>query len=237
MSFYEIPSVDEGWTIAEVAEKCTPPTWERVFEECKSTIRHTSKLLEGKTVYPLKKDIFRAFYLTPADKVKVIILGQDPYPSLIDGKPRAQGLAFSVSPKDDIPASLKNIFKEIAGSYPDFRYSSGCLSDWAKQGVLLLNTALTYCPEDKDPHVVLWKHFVVTVISEVCARNDGCVAILLGSHAQGYSKFLKSNVKTLEASHPSGRSAFISFLGSGIFKKCNDLLSEIGHTPIDWSIY
>lgn len=234
-----VEPITQEWSIAKVARERTPSTWEDVFVECDKTFDHIDEQLKDKVLYPEKKYLFRALDLTKSYKVKVILLGQDLYPTLLStGKPRAQGLSFSVSKNDpQIPPSLQNMFKEIRSSCEGTVHKHGCLISWAKQGVLLLNSALTFCPEDPEPHVQLWKHFVVTVINKVCKENDFCVAILLGAKAQKYASNMKSNVKILETSHPSGRSAHMGFLGSGIFKQCNEELEKAGLSPIDWSTY
>lgn len=238
--FSELAVIDQSWTLTDIAQKRVPPTWEKVFKECEKTFLHMDKVLEGKTLYPLKKHLFRALDLVPLNQVKVILLGQDPYMNLDrHGQPQAVGLSFSVDyDNKEIPPSLQNIFKEISNSYPDFTYASGSLIDWAKQGVLLLNSALTYCPQDSNkPHTELWKHFIKTVLREVADNNSGCVAILLGAHAQKYASDMKSNIHVLATSHPSGRSAHMGFLGSQIFKNCNDELEKMGRRAIDWNIY
>lgn len=228
--FEEVEPVSEEWSITRLAEERPSSSWERVFQECNNSFINLDEVLQGKTIYPQRKYIFRALDLCRREKVKVLLLGQDPYPT----PGQAVGLSFSVPYKEKkVPSSLQNIFKEIKNSYPEAEFNSGCLIPWVKQGVLLLNSALTFTPGDR-PHTELWKHFIVTTLQELSTQP--LVAILLGSHAQKYSKYLKSSVKIIETSHPSGRSAHLGFLGSGCFKKCNEALEELGLAPIDWSL-
>jgi len=225
--FEEVEPVGKDWSIYRIATERTPESWESVFEECKTSFQNIDEVLEGKTVYPEKRHIFRALTLCKKEEVKVLILGQDPYPTPGD----AVGLSFSVKYGKKVPGSLSNIFKEIRNSYPETKFSSGCLIPWAKQGVLLLNSALTFTPGE-EPHTIIWKHFIISVLAEL---TQPYVAILLGAHAQSYSRYLKSNVKIIQTSHPSQRSAYLGFFKSGCFRQCNDLLEGLGHEPIDWS--
>lgn len=228
--FEEVEEVKEEWSLARLAAERPSPSWENVFQECEKTFPKLDEVLSTKTIYPRRKHIFRAFDLCRREEVKVLLLGQDPYPT--PGK--AVGLSFSIPYTDrNIPGSLQNIFKEIKKSYPQAEFNSGCLIPWAKQGVLLLNSALTFTPGEQ-PHTELWKHFIVTVLQEL--SNQPLVAILLGVHAQKYEKYLKSRVKIIKTSHPSGRSAHMGFLGSGCFQQCNDFLQDLGLEPIEWSL-
>jgi uracil-DNA glycosylase len=238
-NFQEVEPVTQEWSFERIATERRPLGWEKVFEECSGTFRHMDKILSNKPLYPLRKHMFRALEIVRPEDVKVILLGQDPYPSsLPSGKPKAQGLSFSINYFDrDIPSSLQNIYKELGRSFPDHVANHGSLIGWAKQGVLLINSALTFCPDDNKPHTELWKHFIVTVLQEVCNKSPGCVAVLLGSHAQNYAKYMKNNIKILQTSHPSGRSCHMGFLGSNIFKNCNDELVALGLSPVDWNVY
>lgn len=227
--------IGQNWSFSRIAKERPPPTWEKVFEESEKCLNHIDKQLTGKILYPLRKHTFRAFELTPLPEVKLLILGQDPYPQILEsGKPKAIGLSFSIDYNDkDIPVSLKNMFKEIARTSPGFRPSHGSLIRWAQQGVLLLNSALTFDPNSEKDHTEIWKDFIVHVLEKI---EKPCVALLLGGKAQAFSKHLKSNVKTVETSHPSGRSAYLGFNGSACFDQCNALLVEMGMTPIDWNL-
>jgi len=190
----------------------------------------------GKTVYPA--DVFRALRLTSPDKVKVVILGQDPYHGEDRGTPQAHGLAFSVAPNVRTPPSLRNIFKEIAASLGHEPPPHGCLDTWAKQGVLLLNTVLTVERNSAASHAKRgWEKCTDTLIHELAMRHDCLVFMLWGAHAQAKRALLggKSHY-VLEAPHPSPLSAHRGFLGCGHFAKANEYLVEHGRTPIDWRL-
>jgi len=190
----------------------------------------------GKTIYPA--DVFRALRLTSPDKVKVVILGQDPYHGEDRGTPQAHGLAFSVAPNVRTPPSLRNIFKEIAASLGHEPPPHGCLDTWAKQGVLLLNTVLTVERNSAASHAKRgWEKCTDTLIHELAMRHDCLVFMLWGAHAQAKRALLggKSHY-VLEAPHPSPLSAHRGFLGCGHFAKANEYLVEHGRTPIDWRL-
>lgn len=187
-----------------------------------------------KKIYPDKEDVFKAFRLTSFEDIKVVIIGQDPYYN----EGQADGLAFSVKKGVKTPPSLKNIFKELVDntgiSYP----TSGDLSNWAKQGVLLLNSTLTV--EDKKPnsHVNYpWSIFTDSIIKYISDYKSNVVFILWGNFAIKKSQLIDSNKHLiLQSSHPSPLSARHSFLGSKVFSKCNLYLEKCGVEKIDWSL-
>ena len=193
----------------------------------------------NQTIYPHPKDIFRSLELTSYENVKVVILGQDPY----HGPNQAHGLAFSVQDSVPIPPSLKNIFKELIEDLELEKrlprqqyYGSGDLTNWAKQGVLLLNTCLTVFPGKPGSHSNLgWQEFTDSVIRAVDTK-DRIVFILWGSYAQK-KKELLSNDKNLilEAPHPSPLSAHRGFFGCKHFSKTNQYLNEHKIKDIDWT--
>lgn len=189
---------------------------------------------EGRVVYPPQDQIFSAFNLTPYEKVKVVIVGQDPY----HGEGQAEGLSFSVPEGISIPPSLRNIFKEL---YSDLQLSIpkiGNLVSWAKQGVLLLNATLTVRKgEPKSHYGKGWERFTDAVIDKLLERKDPIVFLLWGNSAQEKGKkILQSSVhKVLVAAHPSPYSA-TKFLGCKHFSKVNELLLQWEKTPIDWRL-
>ena len=135
-------------------------------------------------IYPEGKNIFNAFELCPFNNVKVVILGQDPY----HGKNQANGLSFSVNKNINLPPSLKNIFKELKYNYPDIKFKDGDLSDWAKQGVLLLNSVLTVRDKSPGSHSKLgWEKFTDSVINLISQKKDNIVFILWGAFAKSKS--------------------------------------------------
>lgn len=185
-------------------------------------------------VYPNADNIFNAFHLTPLEKVKVVIIGQDPY----HGENQAHGLCFSVQPSVAVPPSLVNIYKEL---HDDLGYevpNNGYLEEWAEQGVLLLNTVLTVRAHQAGSHQGKgWEQFTDAVIHAVNAQDRPVVFILWGRPAQMKKRML-TNPKhlILEAPHPSPLSAYRGFFGSKPFSKTNDFLIANGVEPINWKI-
>ncbi len=190
---------------------------------------------KGFIVYPKGTDIFNAFNHTPFDKVKVVILGQDPY----HGQGQAHGLSFSVQKGIPVPPSLKNMYKELADEFPDFKIPNhGDLTTWADQGVLLLNATLTVRANEAGSHQKQgWEIFTDHVIAELSARKSGLVFLLWGKYAQQKENLIDTNKHfVLKAAHPSPFSAYNGFFGSNHFKKANEILVKEGLAPINWQI-
>jgi uracil-DNA glycosylase len=185
-------------------------------------------------VYPSSDEIFTAFHLTPLDKVKVVILGQDPYYNA----GQAHGLCFSVKPQVEIPPSLVNIYKELQDDLGCTIPNHGYLTSWAEQGVLLLNTVLTVQAHKPMSHRgVGWEEFTDAAIAAVNKQNRPIVFILWGRPAQEKEKMLDNpRHLLLKAPHPSPLSAYRGFFGSKPFSRTNRFLQENGVTPIDWQI-
>ena len=186
------------------------------------------------TVYPPKDEIFSAFRLTPLSKVKVVILGQDPYHE----PNQAHGLCFSVRPGTEIPPSLVNIYKELEDDLGCYIPNNGYLVKWAEQGVLLLNTLLTVRAHAAFSHKGAgWERFTDAVIEALNRENRPIVFLLWGSPAQRKAEMLNNpNHLILKAPHPSPLSASRGFFGCKHFSKANRFLQEHGETPIDWQI-
>ena len=214
--------------------------WDQILENefKKDYFYNLLKFVQGeyarKTIYPPKKEVFKAFRYTPYKNLKVVILGQDPY----HGEGEAEGLSFSV--KDGIrkPPSLQNIFKEL---HNDLGYDipkSGSLVPWAKQGVLLLNTVLTVIKDQAASHKDIgWETFTDEVIKIINQKQDPVVFILWGGFARSKKKLI-TNPKhfIVESAHPSPLSAYNGFFGSKPFSKTNEFLIKNNIEPINWQI-
>lgn len=185
------------------------------------------------TIYPSMYDIFNAFKLTPFSKVKVVILGQDPY----HGEGQAMGLSFSVPKNKELPPSLKNIYKELKDDLDVNPPDSGDLTEWAKQGVLLLNTVLTVRAGMANSHAGKgWEILTDDVIKKISGGRKNVVFILWGNNARSKKSLIdKSKHLILESAHPSPLSAYNGFFNSKPFSKTNTYLSARGIEPIDWS--
>lgn len=190
---------------------------------------------QGKVIYPPDNQIFEAFKLTPLNKLKVVILGQDPY----HGPSQAQGLCFSVSPGTKSPPSLQNIFKELRDDLGCTVPTNGSLINWAQQGVLLLNTLLTVEQNKPQSHLPLgWEQFTDRVISLISEHQTHVVFLLWGANAQRKAKLIDENRHTvLKAPHPSPLSSYRGFFGCRHFSKCNQALIKHHQQPIDWCLY
>ena len=185
-------------------------------------------------IFPPADDIFNAFHYTPYKDVKVVILGQDPYHNV----GQAHGLCFSVKKGVKVPPSLVNIYQELQEDLGCTIPSHGCLTKWAKQGVLMLNTVLTVRAHEANSHKGIgWEEFTDAAIRALNEKEEPLVFILWGSPAQRKKKML-NNPKhlILEAPHPSPLSAYRGFFGSKPFSKTNRFLEEHGKEPIDWQI-
>lgn len=199
------------------------------FKALCTTLTHA---YETDTIYPAQTDIFKALELTPLSKVKVVILGQDPY----HGPGQAHGLAFSVPAHTPPPPSLRNIYKEISTDLGTATLQSGDLTPWAQQGVLLLNTSLTVPVSNPTGHATLgWSLFTDAIIQTVASTRPHSVYMLWGTHARSKRALLTTTeCLILEAPHPSPLSAHRGFFGCRHFSKANTYLAQHGHTPITW---
>ena len=185
-------------------------------------------------VYPPGRLIFNAFNLCPFDKVRVVIIGQDPYHE----PGQAHGLCFSVNDGVPFPPSLQNIFKEIHDDIGTPIPTSGNLTRWAQQGVLLLNATLTVRAHQAGSHQNKgWEEFTDAVIRQLNEHREHLVFILWGRHAQSKKAFItKPERLVIESAHPSPLSAQRGFFGSRPFSRANNWLAEKGVEPIDWQI-
>lgn len=192
------------------------------------------KEYKTRTIYPDMYDIFNAMHYTPYDKVKVVILGQDPY----HGPRQAHGLSFSVLPGVEPPPSLVNIFKELESDLGCKVPNHGCLRHWAEQGVLLLNTVLTVREYQANSHQGIgWEEFTDRIITLLNQRKEPMVFLLWGRPAQRKQSMITNpNHLVITSPHPSPLSAYRGFFGSRPFSKANDFLRKHGMEPIDWQL-
>ena len=211
----------------ELGEEVNKAYFKELYEFVKEEYNTTQ-------VFPPADDIFNAFHLTPLSKVKVVILGQDPYHNV----GQAHGLCFSVKPDVAVPPSLVNIYKELREDLGCEIPNNGYLVKWAKQGVLMLNTVLTVRAHMANSHKGKgWEEFTDAAIRALNKQDRPIVFILWGRPAQTKKKML-NNPKhlILTAAHPSPLSAHNGFFGSRPFGKTNEFLQENGLEPIDWQI-
>lgn len=185
-------------------------------------------------VYPPAPDVFAAFHLTPLAETKVVILGQDPY----HGPGQAHGLCFSVHPGIAVPPSLRNIFQELRDDLGCSTPIGGSLEQWARSGVLLLNTTLTVRAGEAASHQGRgWETFTDKVIEVVDTERDGVVFILWGAASRQKKSLIDTNRHiVVESAHPSPLSAHNGFFGSRPFSKANEALKKFGSDPIDWCL-
>lgn len=200
------------------------------FRDLKSFVDEERR---AQQVFPPPDDVFNAFRLTPFEKVRVLLLGQDPY----HGEDQAHGLCFSVRPGIKPPPSLVNMFRELQSDLGCRIPSHGCLTRWAEQGMLLLNAVLTVRAQSPNSHRGKgWETFTDAVIRALAARPDPVVFVLWGAYAQKKARLLEgSRHRILRAAHPSPLSAR-KFFGSRPFSAINAALRELGGPEVEWQL-
>jgi uracil-DNA glycosylase len=220
-------AIEESWK-QELKEEFSKPYFEKIVHFLKEEKK------AGKTLYPPGKLIFNAFSCTPFDKVKVVIIGQDPY----HNPGQAMGLSFSVPDGVAPPPSLVNIFKEIKEDLDIPIPHTGNLEKWAKQGVLLLNASLTVeANKPMSNSTIGWHIFTDEVIRHISRDKEHVIFMLWGKFAQNKESLIDaSKHKILKAAHPSPLSAYNGFFGCRHFSKTNSWLREQGEKPIDWRL-
>lgn len=218
--------ITNDWAL-QLQEETRKPYYKKLYETVVKEYKTTQ-------VFPPSRDLFKAYELCPYHKVKVVILGQDPYHNV----GQAQGMSFSV-PKDvPLPPSLQNIFKEIRDDLGISEPDCGDLTYWAKQGVLLLNTVLTVRAHQAFSHRGIgWEEFTDATIRAIEEKEDPVVYILWGTPAQKKRSMIRQKKRlVLTAPHPSPLSAYRGFFGSKPFSKCNAYLRKEGVEEIDWQL-
>ena len=220
------PQLPESWLAVIEDEFATPQT-----HALKTFLVHERKQF---TVYPPGRDMFNAFWLTPFESVRVVILGQDPY----HGSDQAHGLCFSVRKGVRPPPSLQNIFKELNRDCGISLPSHGDLSHWANQGVLLLNTVLSVRAHQANSHRGQgWEQLTDRIIAELNQRHSNLVFVLWGSAAGRKAQMIDGRKHLiLRSPHPSPLSAHRGFFGCGHFSQINEHLGRHGSPAIDWSL-
>ena len=221
------PKIDRSWLelLSEEFQADYFSTLRKFLEEEK----------QSQTIYPPSSLIFNAFDHTPVQKVKAVILGQDPY----HGPNQAHGLCFSVNEGVKVPPSLRNIFKELATDIAMKEPASGGLTKWADQGVLLLNATLTVRKSNAGSHQGKgWEQFTDATIQKLSNECESLVFLLWGKYAQKKESLINpdNNHLILKAPHPSPFSAHTGFLGCQHFSKTNNFLVSRGIEPIDWDL-
>lgn len=219
-------NIDSSWKTV-LADEFT----KNYFTELRNKVRTEYK---SNVIYPHPTKIFNAFSLTPFNKVKVVVIGQDPY----HGENQAHGLSFSVENGVKIPPSLNNIFKELKSDLKINLPKSGNLSSWAEQGVLMLNSVLTVRSGVANSHKNIgWEIFTENVISIISSQLSNIVFILWGKQAQEKIKIIDTKKHLiLKSAHPSPLSAYNGFFGCKHFSKCNAYLKKSNKKQIDWSL-
>ena len=219
--------IDNDW-LPCIKQEFTKPYYKELY----TFVKHE---YDTRIIYPPAEDIFNAFHFTPLSRVKVMVLGQDPY----HNENQAHGLSFSVLPtQKDIPPSLVNIYQELHDDLGCYIPNNGYLKKWADQGVLLLNTVLTVRAHQANSHQGKgWEQFTDAVIEAVNAQDRPIVYLLWGRPAQSKIPMLtNSKHLILKAPHPSPLSAYRGFFGCRHFSQANAFLEKNGIEPIDWQI-
>ena len=240
-----LPEVTQSMSIYEATQiiKYRCPSWLKLFDECQREIAQISESIGNfaKThgpYVPLMTNLYRTFEVTPLNRVRVVVIGQDPYFQIRDnGLPRATGMSFSVARDDEIPSSLRNIFKEISTCYPNWRpFNGGDLTHWGVQGVLMLNYCLTCGVGEADSHAKygVWMPFIQKVLAAINAVRPNCIYVMWGAKAQKLTHMLGDRSIKLTAVHPSGLSASRGFYGCAHFTKINEYLKSFNEEEIRW---
>ena len=218
--------ITNDWAL-QLQEETRKPYYKKLYETVVKEYKTTQ-------VFPPSRDLFKAYELCPYHKVKVVILGQDPYHNV----GQAQGMSFSVPKGVPLPPSLQNIFKEIRDDLGISEPDCGDLSYWANQGVLLLNTVLTVRAHQAFSHRGIgWEEFTDATIRAIEEKEDPVVYILWGTPAQKKRNMIRQKKRlVLTAPHPSPLSAYRGFFGSKPFSKCNAYLRKEGVDEIDWQL-
>lgn len=224
-------------TLEEFLNDLSPSDWEPLFHETRHITHGISKTLHakassGKVIYPPLPLVYNAFFQCPFHKLKVVIIGQDPY----HAAGQAMGLSFSVPPGIRAPPSLRNIFRELKREgFTIHNFAHGDLTSWANQGVLLLNSALTVEKGKPGSHSDTWSRFTEQIVRFINRNAKHVVFLLWGYHASMYSGSISSSKHcVIRAGHPSPMNQTNPFMGCDCFRKCNLYLEKHGKEKVDW---
>lgn len=237
--------IDQSWTIERIVKEKPPLGWGNLFKEYEAGARHIDKVLKnfGDDFVPDRKDLFNAYHWTPLNNVKVVIVGQDPYHTLINGVPQAVGASFSTRRDAPLQPSVRNIFTELKHEYgDDFDVPRhGDLQGWARQGVLLLNTCLTTEPGVAKAHSKkgstgnMWTGLIKQTFKMIQENRPHTVVMLWGDDAKKQVTEFLGRLHALETSHPSPFSVNRGFYGCNHFILANEYLASRGISPINWN--
>lgn len=239
-----VSAVDQSWSIERIVKEKPPLGWGTLFKDYEAGARHIDKVLKsfGDDFVPNRQDLFNAYHWTPLDKVKVIIVGQDPYHTVKNGVPQAVGASFSVRRDAPLQPSIRNIYEELKNEYGDefTPPKHGDLRGWARQGVLLLNTCLTTEPGIPKAHSKkgstgnMWTGLISQTFKMIRETRPHTVVMLWGKDAQNQVSPFLGRLHVLEAAHPSPFSAKL-FYGCNHFVLANEYLVSKGEVPINWN--
>jgi len=219
-----------------------PNPWDmianNIYEEANNLVIKLYNSTERRC--PLKNEIFQSLFVCPFNKLKVIIIGMDPYYTYENGLPIANGIAFSIREGSKIPPTLRNIYSELQRNYHDFnKPNHGNLIPWSSQGVLLLNKCLTAVEGKSGVDDDIWDNIIIKLLEYIQQYHKNIIFCLWGSKAQKLKKYIKFYSLILESSHPSPMSydkGSNPFRGCNHFKKINDQLKILGNTQINWNL-
>ena len=235
-------SIDQNSTVYEALyEGEIDESWLKELEPHKKAVKQISDII-GKNeekfgmYYPLKCDLFNFLKMTPLDKVKLVIWGQDPYPTLLnDGTPRARGYSFGVRRDDNVPQSLQNVYKEIKSDFPMFQIPDhGDLTHLAKKGILFMNQSLTFCPKNPKLYLKMWNRFTYIIINILNEKIENCIHLLWGKQCEPLVEHIRSR-EVFQTSHPSPFSVRRGFIGCKHFLKVNITLKKQERGEINWN--
>lgn len=235
-------SIDQNSTVYEALyEGEIDESWLKELEPHKKAVKQISDIIDKNEekfgmYYPLKCDLFNFLKMTPLDKVKVVIWGQDPYPTLLkDGTPRARGYSFGVRRDDNVPQSLQNVYKEIKSDFPMFEIPNhGDLTYLAKKGILFMNQSLTFCPKNPKLYLKMWNRFTYIIINILNEKIENCIHLLWGKQCEPLVEHIRSR-EVFQASHPSPFSVRRGFIGCKHFLKVNITLKKQERGEINWN--